>query len=369
VNQVGIILGPSLLGRFKILNVLFWIRGQEIIGTLSLFSFVLFLFVSAVKMDVGMVKRSGRKAMFTGVACILFPAVIGFLVEEQLGRLWRLNKQEAPKLPYLIVNYCITPFPVLVCLLEDLNILNSELGRLSLSAAMVSDLLGLFLSLVATFTKSGMEQGSKIASTNLGAFMSFVIVIVFAIRPASFWVIRQTPEGRPVKNTHIHTIMLILLGSMLFSRFFGQTVILGPFLLGLAIPDGPPLGSAIVKKLNFFVSDVFLPLYVTTCAMRVDLSLIKFDNSFMKINTVIIVLTFVAKMVACLVPSLYSKMPLNDALALALLLSCKGVIQLFNNTVSRDTEVTIFSPLFFFFFFLENVIFFLFSVPFWVPSI
>ncbi|XP_059436571.1 cation/H(+) antiporter 3-like [Corylus avellana] len=134
---------------------------------------------------------------------------------------------------------------------------------------MVSNLLGLFLSLMATFTKTGTEQGSKIVSIDLAAFVSYVIVLVFAIRPLMFWVIRQTPEGRPVKDTYIHTIMLILLGFTLFSHFFGQTVLLGPFLLGLAIPDGLPLGSAIVSKLNCFVSDVFLPVYVTTCTMRI----------------------------------------------------------------------------------------------------
>ena len=356
MNQVGIIIGPYLLGRFSMFNVLFSIRGQEIIAMLSLFSFMLFVFVISVKMDVGMVKKTGRKAIFTGVACVLSPTLIGLSVQGELGRLWSLNNEEASKLPFVIVQYCVTPFPVLVCLLEDLQILNSELGRLSTSAAMVSDLLSLILSLVANFARIGKEEGTATVAKDSGAIMAYIIVIVFAIRPAMFWIVRQTPEGKPVKDRHINTVMLLFLSSLIFSHLFGDTIFLGPFILGLAIPDGPPLGSAIVNKLNCFVSDVFLPLYVTTCAMRVDLSLIKFNNSFMKINAIIIVLTFVAKMVACLVPLLYTKMPLNDALALALLLSCKGVIQLFSNTYQRDAEVTmhLFSHIYFF---LENTLY------------
>jgi len=374
VTQVGIILGPSFLGRFRIFNnVLFSINSQETIGLLSVLSYVLFSYVSAVKMDLGMIKRTGKNALFVGVACTLSPLLIGLSVQALLGRLWSVNKEEALTLQTIATIHCASPFTVLVCLLEDLNILNSQLGRLGLSAAMVSDVLNTFSILFTINTGIRQKEGSMIAAIDLGALIAYLIVLVFAIRPAMFWVIRQTPKGRPVKDTYIHAIMLMVLGSGLLSHFFGQTFFFGPFFFGLVVPDGPPLGSAIVNKFNCLISDVFLPLFVTICGMRTNLSLIKFDNSFMKINGILIVSTFVAKMVACLVPHLYSKMPLNDALALALLLCCKGVFQLFYYTYLIDMEVTIFSPLFFFFFFIfffffEKRISFIFLVPLRVPA-
>ncbi|GLT65768.1 hypothetical protein SLA2020_381800 [Shorea laevis] len=325
---VGIILGPSLLGRFRIFNyVMSSIKSQEIIGMLSAFSYVLFIFVSGVKMDLGMIKRTGKKALFTGVACILSPLLIGSLVQEKLRRLW-LTKEEASIVQIITIGHAITPFPVLACLVEDLKIMNTELGRLALSTALVSDALSMLVIVGGILTKINQEQGIMLAAIDLGALVTNVIVIVFAIRPSMFWVIRHTQEGRPVKDTYIHTIMLMVLGFGLLSHLYGQSLVIGPYILGLAVPEGPPLGSAIINKFNCLISDVFLPLLVTTCGMRIDLSLIKFDNSLMTYNIILIVLTLVAKIVACLVPPLYSKMPLNDALALALLLTCKGVIQL-----------------------------------------
>jgi len=361
VNQVGIILGPSLLGRLKIFNdFMFSIKSQEIIGTLSTFSYLLFLFVSGVKMDVGMIKRTGRKALFTGVACMLLPLLISLLVEMKLRRLW-LNEEKTYVLPLLTVSHCITPFPVLACLLEDLKILNSELGRLGLSIALLSNTLTTLANLSIGLITINRDKGSMLTGIGLGAIIIYIIVLVFAIRPTMFWVIRQTPEGRPVKDTYIHTIMLMVLGSGYLSHLFGQTLLFGPLILGLAVPDGPPLGSTIVKKFSCLISDVFLPLFVTTCGMRTNLSLIVFDNRFMALNGILIVSNFVAKVVACLVPFLYSKMPLNDALALALLLSCKGVIQLFYYSYLQDTKVTIyfFSPPLFYSF-IENEITFSF---------
>jgi Kef-type K+ transport system membrane component KefB len=343
VNQVGIILGPSLLGRLRMFkNVLFPIKSQEIIGILSNFSYVLFFFVSGVKMDIGMVKRTGRKALFTGVACIWSPMLIGLFVQMKLTRLW-LKGEEASILPYLTIGNCVTPFPVLACLLEDLKILNSELGRLALSAALVSDSLSIMAVVSSSLIRVKNERGSIVAALDLGGVVTFLIIIVFVIRPAFFWVIRHTPEGRPIKDIYIHTTMLMVLGWAYLSYLFGLTSLYGPFILGLAVPVGPPLGSTIVNKFNFLISDVFMPLLVTTCGMRIDLSSIKFDNSFVTVNVILIILTFVAKVVACLIPTLYSRMPLNDALALSLLLSCKGVVQLVYYTFLKDTEVTFFS--------------------------
>ncbi|XP_059436556.1 cation/H(+) antiporter 4-like [Corylus avellana] len=336
---VGIILGPSLLGRFGIIKkVLFSLTSQEIIDMFAHFSFILFFFMSTVKMDLGMIKRTGRKAMVTGVACILSPLLIALLVEMQLERLWPLNKKEAFIIPFVTIQHCVSPFPVLVCLLEDLKILNSELGRFSLSAAMITDLLSVIITIMTSFSRVSRELGNTIAAIDSGAFMIYIIFNIFAIRPTMLWIIRQTPAGKPVKGMYIDAIIVVFLGSALFSHFFGQTLIFGPVILGFAIPDGPPLGLAIVNKLNCFASDVFLPLFVTTCSMRADFSLIKFDSNFVKITAVVIFLIFVVKIVACLVPALYSKMPLNDALALALLLSYKGVIQLSINTFNRDIE-------------------------------
>ena len=336
-------LGPSLLGRFGIFkHVLFSIKSQETLGLLSVWSYILFMFLSGVKMDMGMINRTGRKALYTGVACILFPLVVGLSIQLRLSRYYKLDEEEATILPYVTAIHCLTPFPVLACLLEDLQILNSELGRLSLSTALVSDTLSVFLLMVSSLTGIERKKGTVVAAIDSISIIIHVIVIIFAIRPAMFWVIRQTPEGRPIKDTYVHGIVLVALGSAYLSHAYGQTLVIGPFFLGLAIPDGPPLGSAIVNKFNCFIQDVFLPILVTTCGMRVDLSLIKFDYSYTTINGILIVLTFVLKIVASLVPPLLSKMPFNDALALALLLSCKGVVQIVFYAFLKDNEVTIF---------------------------
>ncbi|XP_040994224.1 cation/H(+) antiporter 3-like [Juglans microcarpa x Juglans regia] len=333
----GIILGPSVLGRLGIFKVLFSDRNQEIVAMIATFGHVLFTFMSGVKMDAGVINRVGRKSLFAGIACIMFPLLVGFTVQVTLRRYW-LTAVEATGLPFETALNCLTPFPVVVYLLESLKILNSELGQLGLSAALVSDIFGSFLLWLASMAKVSREKGMMGAAISASSSITYVFVVVFAFRPAMFWVIRQTPEGRPVKRTHLQLILMLMLFAGLLSQWFHASFLFGPLMLGLAVPDGPPLGSAIIRKFYYFNQDVFLPLFVTTCAMRTDLRLIKFNDSFMTFNVLLIFFTFSAKMIAPMVPLLYTKMPLNDALALALILSSKGEIHLALNTQFRDTE-------------------------------
>ena len=109
--------------------------------------------------------------------------------------------------------------------------------------------------------------------------------------------------------------MLVLLASYATHQI-GLFALFGPFVLGLATPEGPPLGTAITKKIDSFVNWVLMPTFVTTCAMRVDLR--DFMNWREKMNggideftvqtLVIILVTSVVKIVAGTLPPLYSNM-------------------------------------------------------------
>jgi len=60
---------------------MFSIKSPEIIDMLSLFSYAICFFVSGVKIDIGMIKRTGKKALFTGVVCMFSPLLISLLVQ------------------------------------------------------------------------------------------------------------------------------------------------------------------------------------------------------------------------------------------------------------------------------------------------
>ena len=335
------LLGGSGLGAIKGYSQIFInIESQNIIGILSILGYTLYMFISGVKMDMGMIGTTGKKALTVGIISLLAPLLLGMATAVLCMKVWF---SKADYLPFVAVTHSLTPFPVIASLLSDLKILNSELGRMALSSAIVSDLCSIFLTTVAIVARTGDEKTSETAMVNFVSVAVFVLVVFYILRPAMFWVIKQTPEGRPVNNVFIYAIILGLFACGLCSNMFGQYVMFGAFIFGLAVPDGPPLGSALVEKLDTMVSIVLMPVFIATCAMRTNLF---HDNNNEKCkeilaNFVVILVSVAAKMGACFVPLVYfCKMPRNDALALGLIMSAKGTVNFATQILLRDSGVS-----------------------------
>ncbi|XWS16921.1 hypothetical protein CRYUN_Cryun33cG0023100 [Craigia yunnanensis] len=125
---------------------------------------------------------------------------------------------------FLAVTYSGTSVPVIHCLLNELKILNSELGRLGLSTALIGDIVSLLLMHISQWVKLGLEKGIEVV-VDCGPAIVFVLVVVFVLRPLMKWAVRRTPEAGQIK-------------------------------------------------------DGYLPLFATTCGMRIDLSYLKKSNRF-----------------------------------------------------------------------------------------
>ncbi|KAL5540907.1 hypothetical protein UlMin_043299 [Ulmus minor] len=308
---------------------------QEILGTLSLFGFVLFFFMSAVKVNIKMIPNSGTKSLTIGIVSLFVPFLCGTFANLLIGQ--NLIPSEKDTLQRVVLLQSFVAFPVVASLINEQNILNSELGRLSLSAAVVSDITGFSLGTVFFFTKI-YEMNPQRALVDIVVMLVFVATAVFVLRPAMLWMIKNTPEGVPVKDFHVYAIILVALAAGLLSNKFDLQVFFGPYVLGLAVPDGPPLGSAIVSKLECFVSGIYMPLFVTTSMLRVDLTKSKF-NDLSKCNLILFIVTYVAKLFASLMTSFYYKMPTLDSWVLAFILTSKGTIEIALYTFSRDMNI------------------------------
>jgi Kef-type K+ transport system membrane component KefB len=95
----------------------------------------------------------------------------------------------------------------------------------------------------------------------------------------------------------------------------------------LVIPDGPPLGAAIVDRLDCFVSALLMPIFFTLCGLKTNVF------SVQKWKTVVVILLvvfigFLGKIIGTMLPPLFCRMPFRDALALGLLMNSKGIVEL-----------------------------------------
>lgn len=333
MNQAGIILGPTGLGNIpKFTETLFPQEGEILIDILSKIGYAFFIFLSGVKMDPRMVLTGSAGSMTAwsvGVLAPLIPFAGGsaiVLICKRYASL-KVHRYHLPAVRSIISTNILFPFPVIASLLIDLKIMNSELGRLTLASTLISDLISNFMATIAANIKMGSGWRDGITASSVILLVIWCFLIVGSAEPFARWIIKQTPEGKPINRVYVIIISGAVLMAVILTHNAGINFLYGPFLLGLALPDGPPLGSTLVEKLETVTCGLLTPLMVTYCSMKVNLTVL-YDLEWVWRVWVLIVVCLTMKFAAILFPALICKVPIKDALALSFIMCTQGVVQM-----------------------------------------
>ncbi|PIA37452.1 hypothetical protein AQUCO_03000196v1 [Aquilegia coerulea] len=332
----GLVLGPSCLGRSaRFMTTVFPVRGKVILETYALFGFILFQFVIGVRMDPKIITEGGKRPIIIGLVGYLSAISFGAVTTVLLRTFVKMDVGVSRALGIVVGTESMSDFTVISCFLADLKILNTEIGRIASASSIISDICT-FMTLT-TFKFGYLATKDKALENTIGLATSSILLvgfIVFFIRPAVKWVIRKTPEGDEVKEIYVFGIIITMFICVYVSQITGQGYIMAPFFVGLVIPDGPPLGSALIDKLDFFVTVLFMPIFFTLCGLKTDIYSLDRDVFIVHIVTIA---CFLAKIIGTIVPSLYCSMPIRDAFILSLIMNSKGVIELgLYNTYLED---------------------------------
>ncbi|KAL5740293.1 hypothetical protein ACOSQ2_029473 [Xanthoceras sorbifolium] len=320
----GIVLGPSCLGK-KLSNKLYSPRSVSLLNVFEAIGLIYILFLLSVRIDVSIVRKSGRLAIIIGLGSFFVPLIATISTAFFIRTAIDMDAEVFSSFPVVASLECNISFHVMLSVLTDLKLLNSELGRLALSSALVCNLTGTFVVVVAAQLKYDVLQFRNEAYLLMNLSTIFLIlVIVFVCRPIMFWMMRQTPDGKPLKQEHLVAINVMVLCSAFFGEIIGQHYLLGPVILGISTPTSPPLGSSLAEKIEYLNWAVFMPCYIANVGRLTDLTSID-SNSFLAVGWLILAAIF-ARFLAIMIPAIYQKLPVEDALSLSLLLNGRGMI-------------------------------------------
>ncbi|KAK3015190.1 hypothetical protein RJ639_005399 [Escallonia herrerae] len=341
--MAGVILGKTFLGAIPhFSDTLFPEEAEIFIDLLSKIGFMFFMFLAGVKMDPSMVTKTGAKAWTLGISAMLVPVSVGLMVSNMTEDMLPLYRR--PAISSAISTLYLIPFPVIATLLLDLKIMNTELGRLALAATLVGDLLSTAASfLVGNVRLKFLGWQSSMVAQIFVLSLALIAIIIFCTRVASLWIIKRTPEGKSVKGIYIALIACAVLASAILSDNVGLQYQFGPFLLGLSVPDGPPLGSTLVERLDTFISGIFAPLLMAYCGLELNLFEV-FDVGYLRTLWSVISIEILTKFAAVFVPAVLCRMPIRDAVALSFIMMAQGIVEIAlyhnnfkNQTIDSDT--------------------------------
>lgn len=337
---VGIALGPTVLGTFApdISNYLFPLQTNANVslaldGIFSL-SVIMLLFVAGLEVQLAVVLRQGRAAVFTGLGSMILPFATGFATAWWLPELFdQTPNSETHFLFSLFLGTAlsISALPVIARILMDMNLFKTSIGMIIIASAMFNDLVGW---LIFSFILSMVGQGSshlEVGYTILyilafGAFMLFIgRRIINRILP---WI--QTRLSWP------GGVLAMCLGLCLLCAAFTESIrihaILGAFIAGIAIGDSVHLREQAREIIHQFVTNFFAPLFFVSIGLKVNF----IEHFDWVIVTTILILAYAGKVIGASIGARLGGITRRNSLAIGFGLNARGAMEIILGTLAFE---------------------------------
>ncbi|CAL4894112.1 unnamed protein product [Urochloa decumbens] len=333
----GVILGPSVMGQVEVwANTVFPLRSLLTLETVAHLGLLYFLFLVGLEMDVNVIKRSGKKALIIAVAGMALPFCIGtatsFIFRHQVSK----NVHQASFLLFLGVALSVTAFPVLARILAEIKLLNSDLGRIAMSAAIVNDMCAwILLALAIAISEANSSAFSSLWVLLAGVL--FVLACFYLVRPLMWWLVRRVPEGETIGDVHVTLILTGVMIAGVCTDAIGIHSVFGAFVYGLVIPSGQ-LGVVLIEKLEDFVTGLLLPLFFAISGLRTNLTRVR-DPVTVGLLVLVFTMASFAKIMGTILIAVSYTMTFRDGVALGFLMNTRGLVEMIVLNIGRDKEV------------------------------
>ncbi|KAF1001926.1 hypothetical protein AG4045_008840, partial [Apium graveolens] len=325
----GLIIGPSCLGHNRAFSAyLFPDNSEFVMKTFGVLGFMYFVFLCGVQTDFTVIQKASKKQWYIALYGVLIPLSATLVVALCLRDTLSEELQSGSSIWGVASSLSITAFPVIYTIIREFNLLSSDIGRMALSTAVISDMIG--INGVTAFEAAKQGEGRPMAA--LYYLISLIVVnaaIFGGVRQLMLWIVQTTPEGKPVEELYVVLILVGVAAAGFVCDMTGLAIANGPLWLGLAVPDGPPLGATLVEKSETFLWEILMPFSYVYIGLYTDVFSLHGKWQSLRPLFYMVACAYLTKLLATLLVSrCVYQMPLRDSFALSLIMSLRGQVEL-----------------------------------------
>eukprot|EP01012_Entosiphon_sulcatum_P064500 TRINITY_DN9332_c0_g1_i1.p1 TRINITY_DN9332_c0_g1~~TRINITY_DN9332_c0_g1_i1.p1 ORF type:complete len:802 (+),score=111.49 TRINITY_DN9332_c0_g1_i1:43-2448(+) len=322
----GILLGPSALGRIKgFTNHIFTPESVGVLGTLSNFALIFFLFLIGLELNPQSLRHASRSAVSISVAGIVLPfglgAAVSLVIKDDLGN---HGVGLGSFTIFMGVAMSITAFPVLARILTERKLLSTSVGQMAMSAAAIDDVIAWCL-LALTIALLSASKSPIICLWTFLCGSGFVVLMLVVVRKGIARV-SQFEQFRLTETTVILVFCMVMTGGF-FTDLIGIHAIFGGFIVGCVMPKDSHFVHAMTEKLEDIIVNLFLPAYFAISGIKTQIGFLNSGKNF-GILALVIVVACVGKLIGCGLMARVAGLPPRKALTLAVLMNTKGLVEL-----------------------------------------
>ncbi|HRG59001.1 MAG TPA: cation:proton antiporter [Bacteroidia bacterium] len=331
---IGIVLGPTLLGNFapEISNYIFPSTGNAAIAlnAITKIAVVMMLFVAGMEVQLPLVLKQGKAAVFTSVLSMVIPFVIGFVSAWYYPQ-WFKQSDDYRLLFALFFGTAlsISALPVIARILIDMGLFKTKIGMIIIASAMFNDLLGwlIFSFILSSMNNAEVQNDFSYTILYIVGFGLFMLTIgrkvLDKIMP---WMQQKLSWPGGVLGISLGICFL----SAAFTESIGIHAILGAFIAGIAIGDSVHLKEKAREIIYQFVTNIFAPLFFVSIGLRVNF----IENFNLSLVLLVLVVAYIGKVSGASIGARMGGFTRKEALAVGFGMNARGAMEIILGTLA-----------------------------------
>jgi len=339
----GLVLGPSILGRFAP-DLAQWIfPGSDVPSALLLavawLGIFLLLVVTGFETDLTLLRRLGRPAVNVSVGSLVVPLAVGvglgfilpsaFLGDEDARVAFAL---------FMGVALSISALPVIAKILSDMNLMRRNFGQITIAAGMANDLIGwLLLGVVAGIAGSGGFEPMRLLAT-VAAVIAFLGITMTVGQRASDAILRRARGRDDSFIGALTATLMVALVLGVITHAIGVEAVLGALVAGIVLSRSKYQHKNVQHTLETLSNAIFAPIFFATAGLYVDFGVL-FEGSNWLWGLLIIVVAVATKLVGSYAGASRSGMSRMEGLAIGLGLNARGALEIVVATIGYSLGV------------------------------
>jgi Kef-type K+ transport systems, membrane components len=279
---IGLIIAGVLVGPHG-LNLLRRDTSIVLFGTVGL---LYIMFLAGLEIDLAEFKKNKKKILVFGLITFLLPFIFGTLASYYILGYSLLSSM---LLASMFSSHTLVAYPIA----SKYGVIRNRAVAMAVGGTMVTDTGALLI--LAAITGMAKEQVSSAFWVQLGlSAVIFVCIVLFLFPIIIRWFFKEFEDS---VSQYIFVLGMVFLASFL-AEAAGIEAIIGAFFSGLVLNRFVPHTSALMNRINFVGNAIFIPFFLISVGMLVDVKVLVKGWGALKVATVIIFTAVITKQLA-----------------------------------------------------------------------
>ncbi len=282
---IGLILSGIILGPYGF-NLVSKDIGITMFGTVGL---LYLMFLAGFEINLIEISRNKKQGITFGILTFLVPLLAGILVTRMI---FRMPFTTALLFSSIFSTHTLISYPII----SRYGLARIKVAGIAIGGTIITDTAALLLlTVVASLTKG--EVGWFVFVKVLVLYLVLIVVIITLLPFTGRWLLKRF-QGE--SGFQYISVLLLVFFAGFFAKILGIEPIIGAFFAGITLNKIIPQNSALINRIVFIGNNLFIPFFLLSVGMLIDLSVLLSGSNILVLSAIIIFIAIVSKYLAAL---------------------------------------------------------------------